>query len=61
MLVHYGKADTSRRGTILLICRRKLVGKVVPIVQTVEGQHGTLLPCSNRPFSREQASSESFA
>jgi len=30
MLVYYRKADISRRGTILLIRRRKLVGKVVP-------------------------------
>jgi hypothetical protein len=37
VLVYYRKADVGRKGTILLIRRRKLVGKVVPVVQTVEG------------------------
>ena len=35
MLVYYRKADSGRRGTVLLIGRRKLVSKVVPVAQAV--------------------------
>lgn len=53
MLVYYRKADTGRRRMILLIGRRKLFGKVMPVVQTVEVDMEHCLRVETRPFSRE--------